>query len=93
MGTYFSSLSGKQVDDAITALQNMCPQIIVINAGNGATVNCKCTAVGYNKTAIADSSGKCTFDIPEYGDYVINPNSDNVTQPMYVFKRVTVDLS
>ena len=93
MGTYFSSLSGKQVDDAITALQNMCPQIIVTGATPNSQVVCKCTSPTVNLTETADNTGSCTFNIPEYGEYVINPSSDNVTQPMYTFNRVTVDLS
>jgi len=93
-GIYLSSLSGKQIDDAIDALQNMCPQIIVTNAGSNQTINCKCTAVSYNENKTSDSTGKCVFNIPSYGTYTITKTGQTpVTQIMDTFKRVTVSLT
>lgn len=89
MEKYFSSLSGEDIDHAIEVLQNMRPQIVVTGATANSSVNCKCTAVNYNQTKTADSTGTCTFYIPEYGDYIIN---DSVTQPMYEYKKVIITL-
>ena len=87
---YFSSFSGEEVDYMIDAVNNMRICVITTGSSAGSNVNCKCTALNYNKTIKADSNGKCIFNIPGYGDYLIN---DSISQPVYVFKQFQVDLS
>lgn len=83
---YFSSFSGKQVEDVIEALQNMHLRIITTGSSSGATVNCKCTELSYNKNLTADSSGKCVFDIPGYGTYIINNSEQYVIDTHKIYQ-------
>lgn len=89
MGIYFSSLTGEDIDNTILALKNMCPQIQVSGATASTSITCTCSAISYEETLQADASGKCTFYLPQYGDYVISGNTIQV----YEFKIYTLSLS
>lgn len=94
---YFSSFSGKQVDTMIKALQNMHPQICIEGGPQNSSINCSCIEIQYNVSKTTDSEGKCVFDLPDYGDYIISYTANNlnetVDQPVYEFKRFQIDLS
>ena len=89
MGIYISSLTSIKTDEAIEGLLRMSPQIVVTNATPNSQVNCKCTAINYNVTLTADENGSCAFNIPEYGDYIIN---NTIEQPFYEYKRLTISI-
>ena len=76
---------GQLIDDAIKALNNFKPQILVSGVDASSTVNC--TVNGNTVSATSDSSGNCTFDILAYGTYTIS----GLVSDVITTETITVD--